>query len=31
VLRMDLGSEGALIEHSLMGPDDGGGNEYIPR
>jgi hypothetical protein len=29
VFRMDLGSEGAPIEHSVMGPDDGDGNEYI--
>jgi hypothetical protein len=31
VLRMAPGSEGAPTEHSVMGPDDGYGNEYIPR
>jgi hypothetical protein len=30
VLRMAPGSEGTLIKHSVMGPDDGGGSEYIP-
>jgi hypothetical protein len=30
VLRMAPGSEGAPIEHNVMGPDDGGGSEYIP-
>jgi hypothetical protein len=29
MLRMAPGSEGSLIEHSVMGPDDGYGNEYI--
>jgi hypothetical protein len=31
VLRMAPGSEGAPTEHSVMGPDDGDGSEYIPR
>jgi hypothetical protein len=31
VLRIALGSEGAPIEHSVMGPNDGDSNEYIPR
>jgi hypothetical protein len=31
VLRMALGSEEAPTEHSVMGPDDGDDNEYIPR
>jgi hypothetical protein len=31
VLRMAPGSEGASTEHGMMGPDDGNGNEYIPR
>jgi len=31
VLWMAPGSEGAPIEHSVMGPDDGDGSEYIPR
>jgi hypothetical protein len=31
VLRMAPGSEGAPTEHNVMGPDDGDGNEYIPR
>jgi hypothetical protein len=31
VLWMAPGSEGAPTEHSMMGPDDGDGNEYIPR
>jgi hypothetical protein len=31
VLRMAPSSEGASTEHSVMGPDDGDGNEYIPR
>ena len=31
VLRMAPGSEGASAENSMMGPDDGDGNEYIPR
>jgi hypothetical protein len=30
VLWMDLGSEGDPTEHSVMGPDDGDGSEYIP-
>jgi hypothetical protein len=30
-LRMAPGLEGAPTEHSLMGPDDGDGNEYFPR
>jgi hypothetical protein len=30
VLRMAPSSEGAPTEHSVMGPYDGGGNEYIP-
>jgi hypothetical protein len=31
VLRITPGSKGSPIEHSVMGPDDGDGNEYIPR
>jgi hypothetical protein len=31
VLRITPGSEGAPTEHSVMGPDDGDDNEYIPR
>jgi hypothetical protein len=31
VLRMAPGSEGAPTKHNVMGPDDGDGNEYIPR
>jgi hypothetical protein len=31
VLRMAPGSEGAPTKHSVMGPDDGDGREYIPR
>ena len=31
VLRMAPGLEGAPTEHSVMGPDDGDGSEYIPR
>jgi hypothetical protein len=31
VLKMAPGSKGAPTEHSVMGPDDGGGSEYIPR
>jgi hypothetical protein len=31
VLRIAPGSEGAPTEHSVMGPDDGDGSEYIPR
>jgi hypothetical protein len=31
VLRMAPGSEGAPTEHSVMGPDDEDGSEYIPR
>jgi hypothetical protein len=31
VLWMASSSEGAPTKHSLMGPDDGYGNEYIPR
>jgi hypothetical protein len=31
VLWMAPGSEGASTEHSMMGPDDGDGNKYIPR
>jgi hypothetical protein len=31
VLWMAPGSEGAPTEHSVMGPDDGDGSEYIPR
>jgi hypothetical protein len=31
VLRMAPGSEGAPTEHNVMGPHDGGGNEYISR
>jgi hypothetical protein len=31
VLRISPGSEGAPTKHSVMGPDDGDGNEYIPR
>jgi hypothetical protein len=31
VLRMAPGSEGAPTENNVMGPDDGDGNEYIPR
>ena len=31
VLWMAPSSEGASTEHSMMGPDDGDGNEYIPR
>ena len=30
VLRMAPGSKGAPTENSVMGPDDGGGSEYIP-
>jgi hypothetical protein len=30
VLRMAPSSEGAPTENSVMGPDDGDGNEYIP-
>jgi hypothetical protein len=30
VLRIAPGSEGAPTEHSVMGPDDGDGSEYIP-
>jgi hypothetical protein len=29
--RMALGLEGAPTENSVMGPDDGDDNEYIPR
>jgi hypothetical protein len=31
VLRMGPSSEEAPTEHSVMGPDDGDGSEYIPR
>jgi hypothetical protein len=31
VLRITPGSEGDPTEHSVMGPDDGDGNDYIPR
>jgi hypothetical protein len=31
VLRIAPGPEGAPTEHSVMGPDDGDGSEYIPR
>jgi hypothetical protein len=31
VLRITPGSKGAPTEHSVMGPDDGDGSEYIPR
>jgi hypothetical protein len=31
VLRIDPGSKGTPTKHSVMGPDDGYGNEYIPR
>jgi hypothetical protein len=31
VLQMALGSEEAPIENSVMGLDDGDGDEYIPR
>jgi hypothetical protein len=31
VLRITPGSEGAPTEHSVMGPNDGDGSEYIPR
>jgi hypothetical protein len=31
VMRMAPGSEGAPTEHSVMGPDNGDGSEYIPR
>jgi hypothetical protein len=31
VLRMVPGSEGAPIEYSVMGPNDGDGSVYIPR
>jgi hypothetical protein len=31
VLRMAPSSKGAPTENSVMGPDDGGGSEYIPR
>ena len=31
VLRMAPGLEGASTKHNMMGPDDGDGNEYIPR
>jgi hypothetical protein len=31
VLRMAPGSKGAPNEYSVMGPDDGDGNKYIPR
>jgi hypothetical protein len=30
VLGMAPGSEGAPTEHSVIGPDDVDGNEYIP-
>jgi hypothetical protein len=30
VLWMVLGLEGVSTEQSMMGPDDGDGNEYIP-
>jgi hypothetical protein len=30
VLRMVPSLEGAPTEHSVMGPDDGDGSEYIP-
>jgi hypothetical protein len=31
VLRMAPGLEGAPTEHNVMGLNDGGGSEYIPR
>jgi hypothetical protein len=31
VLRMAPGLEGAPTKHSMMGPDDGDDNKYIPR
>jgi hypothetical protein len=31
VLGMAPVLEGAPTEHNVMGPDDGDGNEYIPR
>jgi hypothetical protein len=31
VLRIAPSSEGGPTEHSVMGPDDGDGSEYIPR
>jgi hypothetical protein len=31
VLWMAPGLKGAPTEHSVMGPDDGYGSEYIPR
>ena len=31
VMRIDPGSEGSPIEHSVMGPNDGDGSEYIAR
>jgi hypothetical protein len=31
VLRITLGSEGAPTKHSVMEPNDSGGNEYFPR
>jgi hypothetical protein len=30
-LRITPGAEGSLTEHSVMGPHDEDGNEYIPR
>ena len=31
VLRLAPGSEGATTANNVMEPDDGDGNEYIPR